>query len=90
MTWKIEFLPEAEKDLKKIDSPIVRRILTFLKQRISRLEDPRSLGEALKGPKLGKYWKYRIGNYRIICRIKDKEILILVISIGHRKSIYRT
>lgn len=90
MTWKIEFLPEAEKDLKKIDSPIVRRILIFLEQRISRLEDPRSLGEALKGPKLGKYWKYRIGNYRIICRIKDKEILILVISIGHRKSIYRT
>jgi mRNA interferase RelE/StbE len=89
MTWKIEFLPVAEKDLKKIDPSIARRILNFLDQRISRLEDPRSLGEALKGPKLGKYWKYRIGNYRIICRIKAKEILILVISVGHRKSVYR-
>ena len=89
MAWKIEFLPEAEKDLREIDRPIVQRILRFLYERIRLLEDPRSIGEALKGPKLGKYWKYRIGDYRIICQIKEKEITILVVRVRHRKKVYR-
>jgi len=89
MAWKIEFLPEAEKDLKFIDPPIVQRILRYLYERIRPLEDPRKVGEALKGPKLGKYWKYRIGDYRIICQIKEKEITIIVVRVGHRKKIYR-
>jgi mRNA interferase RelE/StbE len=89
MAWKIEFLPEAEKDLTKIDRPVVQRILSFLFNRIRILEDPRKIGEALKGPKLGKYWKYRIGDYRIICQIKETEITILVLRVGHRKKIYR-
>lgn len=89
MAWKIEFLPEAEKDLREIDSPVVQRILRFLYDRIRPLEDPRKIGEALKGPKLGKYWKYRIGDYRIICQIKETEITILVVRVGHRKKVYR-
>jgi len=89
MAWKIEFLPEAEKDLTKIGRPVVQRILSFLYDRIRILEDPRRIGEALKGPKLGKYWKYRIGDYRIICQIKETEITILVLRVGHRKKIYR-
>lgn len=89
MAWKIEFLPEAEKDLNKIDRPIVHRILRFLNDRIRLLDDPRKVGEALKGPEFGKYWKYRIGNYRIICQIRKDEITVLVVKVGHRKEIYR-
>lgn len=89
MAWKIEFLPEAEKDLKKIDRPVVQRILRFLHDRIRLLEDPRVIGEALKGPELGKFWKYRIGDYRIISKIEEREITILVVRVGHRKIIYR-
>jgi len=89
MAWKIEFLPEAEKDLSEIDRPVVQRILRFLYDRIRPLEDPRTIGEALKGPKYGKYWKYRVGDYRIICQIKEKDINILVVRAGHRKKIYR-
>jgi len=89
MAWKIEFLPEAEKDLSEIDRPVVQRILRFLYERIRPLEDPRTIGEALKGPKFGKYWKYRVGDYRIICQIKEKDINILVVRVGHRKKIYR-
>ena len=89
MAWKIEFLPEAEKDLKAIDPTVVRRILKFLYDRIRPLENPRQLGEALKGPEQGKYWKYRVGDYHIICQIKDREIIILVVRVGHRKDIYR-
>jgi mRNA interferase RelE/StbE len=87
MTWKIKFLPEAEKDLQQIDRPVVQRILRFLNERIRLLEDPRKIGEPLKGPKMGKYWKYRVGDYRIICKIKEREIIILVVRVGHRKEI---
>ncbi len=78
MAWKIKFLPEAEKDLNQIDRPVVGRILGFLYNRIRPLDDPRKIGEALKGPELGKYWKYRVGDYRIICQIKKIEISILI------------
>ncbi|MBU4202622.1 MAG: type II toxin-antitoxin system RelE/ParE family toxin [Acidobacteria bacterium] len=90
MTWKIKFLPGADKDLRKIDRTIAQRILKFLDEKISYLDDPRSVGEALKGPQLGKYWKYRVGNYRLICLIKDADVLILVISVGHRKNVYQS
>jgi mRNA interferase RelE/StbE len=89
MAWKIEFLPEAEKDLREIDRPVVKPILRFLYEGVRPLEDPRKIGEALKGPKLGKYWKYRVGDYRIICHIKQTEITILVVRVGHRKKVYR-
>ena len=89
MAWKIEFLPEAEKDLTKIDRPVIQCILSFLYDRIRILENTRKIGEALKGPKLRKYWMYRIGDYRIICQIKETEITILVLRVGHRKKIYR-
>ena len=89
MTWKIKFLAEAEKELKQLGRPVVQRILRFLNERIRLLEDPRKIGEPLKGPKLGKYWKYRVGDYRIICQIKESEIIILVVRVGYRKEIYR-
>jgi mRNA interferase RelE/StbE len=89
LVWKIEFDLHTERDLKKIDPVSQKRIFHFLKERLAPLKDPRTLGEALHGEKLGDFWKYRVGNYRIICKIEDKTIKILVIRIEHRKDIYK-
>jgi mRNA interferase RelE/StbE len=87
--WSIEFLPEAARDLNKLDKPIVNRILKFLHERVSRLQDPRTIGAPLKGSKFGEYWKYRVGDYRIISKIEDDRLLILVVRVGHRREVYR-
>jgi len=89
MAWKIEFAPEAVRELNKLDSQISRRILKFLRDRVAKLDNPRSIGSALQGPRLEEFWKYRVGDYRIICRIDDERVVILVLRVGHRKEIYR-
>ena len=89
MVWKIEFDPTAVDELARLDRPVQKRILKALRERISPLADPRSIGEALRGNQLGSFWKYRIGDYRLICEIRDDVILILVLRIGHRRQIYR-
>lgn len=89
MAWRIEFLPQAEKELSKLDRSVTRRILEFLAERLQPIVNPRSVGEALRGEKLGEFWKYRVGDYRIICKIQDARIVITVITIGHRSDIYR-
>lgn len=71
MVWAIELLPAAEKELDKLDTQAVRRILIFLRERVALLDNPRSIGEALKGSTLGEFWKYRVGDYRIIASIED-------------------
>lgn len=88
MAWKIELDPRAERELDGIDPQMVRRILVFLYGRVAKLDDPRSIGEALKGSKLGEFWKYRVGDFRIIAKIEDVEIRILVVRIGHRSKVY--
>ena len=89
MAWKIEFETIADKELSKIDPQIRRRILRFLFDRVAFLEDPRSVGDALVGAEFGEYWKYRIGDYRIIANIDDKKIIITIVKIGNRKEVYR-
>jgi mRNA interferase RelE/StbE len=89
MTWRIRFDPAAEKELKKLDRLDTLRILRFLSDRVAKLDDPRGIGEALKGAKLGSLWKYRVGDYRIIADIQDGELCILVVRIGNRREIYR-
>jgi mRNA interferase RelE/StbE len=89
MAWQIEFLPQAEKELAKLDKPVIERILRFLDERVRPAKDPRAIGEALRGEKLGKYWKYRVGDYRVICSIQDDRIVITVVNIGHRSGVYR-
>ncbi len=89
MNWKIELTKEVTKTIRKLDKPIAKRILKFLHERVSNLDDPRNIGEALTGSILGEFWKYRVGDYRIICRIEDKEVYILVVQVGHRKSVYK-
>ena len=89
MAWKVELDPAAERELGKIDPQHARRILAFLHQRVAALDDPRSIGEALKGSKLGAFWKYRVGDYRIISSIEDGALRVLVVRIGNRREVYR-
>lgn len=88
MTWKIEYLQSVQKDVKKLDHKARHQIRDFLETKLTHTKDPRSLGEALKGSKLGQFWKYRVGNYRIITQITDKNVTILVVKIGDRKDVY--
>ena len=83
MAWKTELTKEVAKKIKKLDKPVAKRLIQFLHERVSTLNNPRDIGEALTGSKLGEFWKYRGGDHRIICKIEDKEITILVVLIGH-------
>ena len=89
MAWQIKFDDASKKDLAKLDKHIAKRITEFLRERVAVLDDPRSIGEALKGSKLGEFWKYRVGDYRIISTIEDGALRILVVRIGNRKEVYR-
>ena len=89
MAWRIEFGPQAAKQYRALDKPVAQRISTFLQQRVAALEDPRSIGEALKGAELGAFRKYRVGDWRVIASIGDECVRILVVRIGNRRSAYR-
>lgn len=89
LAWKIEFEEAALKELAKLDKPVARRIVAFLRERVAVLDDPRSIGEALKGSRLGEFWKYRVGDYRIITNIEDGVMRILVLRVGNRREVYR-
>jgi mRNA interferase RelE/StbE len=89
MAWLIKIRSKAERQLDQLDPQVARRILRFLHERIALLEDPRSIGDALKGTELGDLWKYRVGDYRIIASIEDKLVRILVVRIGNRREVYR-
>jgi mRNA interferase RelE/StbE len=88
MAWSIDFDPRAKRELKQLDPQVGRRLSRFLFERIAPLDDPRSIGEALKGSELGELWKYRVGDYRIIVSIEDKLVRILVVRIGNRREVY--
>lgn len=89
MVWAIEFDEAAKKELAKLDRQVASRLLDFLKQRVISLKDPRSVGQALKGSKLGEFWKYRVGDFRIIASIQDQKMIILILRVGNRREIYR-
>jgi mRNA interferase RelE/StbE len=89
MAWKIELTKAAEKELDKLDPQIAKRILMFLHGRVAPLDDPRSIGDSLTGSKLGEFWKYRVGSYRIIADIQDAKLQIMVVRIGNRGKVYR-
>lgn len=89
MAWAIEFRAKAEKQLQRLASRDAARIVAFLEDRLATHEDPRELGAALKGDALGLYWRYRVGDYRIICDIQDQRLVVLVIDVGHRREVYR-
>jgi mRNA interferase RelE/StbE len=89
LPWTVEFDAAAAKELRKLDPAVARRIVAFLRERLSPLADPRSIGEALHGDELGEFWKYRLGDYRIVARIVDRRVVVIVIRIGHRRDVYR-
>lgn len=89
MAWTIEFSKAAERELAKLDPQVARRILRVLHSRIAPADNPRHFGEALKGSQLGEFWKFRIGDYRLICSIEDDTLTILVLRVGNRRDIYR-
>jgi len=88
MAWRIELARAAKRDLDSLDPQIVRRILRFLNRRIVEQENPRNIGAPLKSQS-GKYWKYRVGDYRIVAHIQDAALRVLVLEIGHRREVYR-
>ena len=88
MAWTVDFDPRALKELEKLDRAAQRRIVHFLQKRVLGRNDPRDLGKALSGDKIG-LWRYRIGNYRLICRVNDSTKAVLVLRVAHRREAYR-
>lgn len=88
MAWTIEFVPAAAKELRALDRTIAARIVRTLEQRIAGSDDPRSLGAPLAGERAG-YWRWRIGDYRVVARIEDERVTILVVRVAHRREVYR-
>jgi mRNA interferase RelE/StbE len=89
MAWAIEYGKDAEKEIAKLDRQIAQRILKFMGKRVAKLENPRSIGEALTGSTLGNYWKYRVGDYRIIAEIQDAKLIVQVVRVGNRRAVYK-
>jgi len=89
MAWRVEFTRHARRDLKRMDAQTAQRILRFLHERIASLDDPPAYGRALQAPRFGNYWRYRIGDYRVIAEIKDAELVIQVVRAKHRSRVYR-
>jgi mRNA interferase RelE/StbE len=87
LTWKIEWDDRARKELRKLDSSVQKEILSYLRLRIMESNNPRVFGQSLFGNKAG-LWRYRVGNYRIVCKIEDEILVVFVIGVGHRKEIY--
>ena len=88
MAWTVSFEPRALGELKKLDRSAQRRVVRFLEERIAGGHDPRDLGKPLTRDKVG-LWRYRVGAYRIVCRIDDEHRAVLVLRIAHRKDVYR-
>ena len=89
MAWTIDYTETATKQLRKLDRQTARRIVDFLDERIAGQENPRSTGKALTGPTLGAFWRYRVGDHRIICDVQDGALRVLVVEIANRREVYR-
>lgn len=88
MAWTIEYAASVRKSVKKLDPQTRLRVRSFLDEKIAVLDNPRRIGKPLTGP-LGGLWCYRLGDYRIVCEIRDKKLVILVVTIDHRREVYR-
>jgi mRNA interferase RelE/StbE len=88
LAWKVEIADVAESQLMRLDTPVRNRILNYLHDRIEGCKNPRHFGESLKANKVG-LWRYRVGDFRVICEIQDDRLRVLAIAIGHRREIYK-
>jgi mRNA interferase RelE/StbE len=89
MAYRVELSESANRELSKLDAQHRKRILKFLQERVAKLDNPRGVGEALQGSRFGEFWKYRVGDYRLVCKIEDDVLIVLVLRVGHRREIYR-
>ncbi len=87
MAWRIELSGKAAKALEKLDRDDAQRILVFLRERLAKEANPRRLGKPLQGTL--EFWRYRVGDYRLLCTIEDERITVVVLRIGHRREVYR-
>lgn len=88
MSWRVEIKDSAKKEIKKLDKSAQAVVVRFLRERVAGTENLRRTGKALKG-ELGELWRYRVGDYRIICEIKEDVVTVLVLRVGHRREVYR-
>jgi mRNA interferase RelE/StbE len=88
VAWTIEYAESVRESVEKLDQQTCRRIRSYLESRVVLLDDPRSQGKALTGP-LGGLWRYRVGDYRIVCEIQDGRLVVFVVTIDHRSEVYR-
>ena len=88
MVWTVEITENAAKQIKKLGSVEAERIRDYLRNKVAVFECPRQSGKSLQGARLGKYWRYRVGDYRILCELHDDELLVLVVAVGHRRKVY--
>jgi mRNA interferase RelE/StbE len=88
VAWTIEYTQAARKTVAKLDATSRRRIRLFLEERVAAADNPRATGKALSGP-LATLWSYRVGDFRVICEIQDRRLIVLVVAIGNRRDVYR-
>lgn len=88
MTWTIKLSQKTAKVIQKLDSETKQKIQHFINEILPNLDNPRQIGKALQGNLKG-LWRYRVNNYRLIVQIKDNELIILIVEIGHRKDVYK-
>lgn len=89
MNYSVEYLPQVYKTLEKMDKFTKRIIVEWIEKNLVGCKDPRQHGKPLTANRVGQ-WRYRVGDYRIIAKIEDERLIILVISIGHRRDIYNS
>jgi mRNA interferase RelE/StbE len=89
MAWSIELSPEFRRDLTKLGTEEAKRILKFLHERLRPMENPHIIGEPLKGSRFSGLWRYRVGDYRILCEIQDERVSIFAVQVGHRREVYK-
>ena len=87
LTWQVEWDDRARRELRRLDGSIQRQILRYLRERIATNNPPRRFGKALTGDRVG-LWRYRVGDYRLVCRIEDDRLVVLVLAVGHRREVY--
>lgn len=88
MAWRVEFIPAAQRELGKLDRQVARRIGTYLQEVVTSCSDPRQRGKGLTANRTG-LWRYRVGDYRVICEIQDGLLVVLVVRVSHRSEAYR-
>ena len=86
MSYRVEWTVAAERQLATLDPPLARALVRFLHERVHGSDDPRTVGKRLRDSDV---WRYRVGDYRVLCRIEDRRLVVLVVELGHRRAIYR-